>query len=535
MSNLQVYCEDPIINLPNGKIRGQMVKSRVDDSFTFYSYQGIPFAAPPIGKYRFLPPQPVQNWDGIKDVFDNEVSCWASDKVEAKATEDCLYLSVYTPVAPTNNTKLNVLVFMYGGGFHHGHMSYGHKKSSFIVQNDIILVTFNYRGGPFGFLSTGDSVIPGNMGLKDQQATLKWVNQNIHLFGGDPDKVTLMGQSAGSASMTYHLLAPGSSGLFRAAVGCSGSAFCTWAYQRNAVDAAYGVAAEIDPSFTRNRSSEELLEFLQSVDAVEIVNTNITYNLFAPVIEVPHDGAFISENMYDNALNGNFNKVPVLMGINSEEGIGLGRDMPSFLQRLRSYDKNPRLGVNDDMYITDDDVKLQVGKEINRIYVGDGLLEDNPGKGIQMYSDDRYARAIIKFAELIARHVDVFFYQFSYHGELGKVTNNVTIPGIGKVKHAEDQRYFWSEHDDYSAYPKSDIITVARYNKLISNFVKTLNPTPFEDDLFQKLTWPKVKKNNYLYLDIDNDLTIQENPRNFSYSYWVDIFEKYVPKPFISY
>lgn len=150
------------------------------------------------------------------------------------------------------------------------------------------------------------------MGLKDQQMALKWVQQNIYLFGGDPNQVTLMGQSAGAASVTYQILAPSSAGitqitkislfcnkscnivitfnfyfitlffflgLFRAAVAQSASALCGWAFQTNPVDIAYGIAAEIDSSFSRDKSTQELLTFLQSVDPSAIVNTGDKYHV----------------------------------------------------------------------------------------------------------------------------------------------------------------------------------------------------------------------------------------------------------------
>jgi len=531
---IKVFCEDPLINLPNGIIRGSVVQSPVDPNFSYYAYQGIPFAAPPVANLRFMPPQPVQNWEGIRNVTNNEITCYQTDREDTHSTEDCLYLSVYTPAAPSNATKLEILVFFYGGTFVHGHMDYGHQKSAFLVQEDVILVTLNYRVGPFGFLSTGDTVIPGNMGLKDQQFALKWVQQNIHLFGGDAQKVTIMGQSAGSASMTYQLLSPGSKGLFRAAIGCSGSALCDWASQRNAEDVAYGIAAEIDPTFSRQRTTKELLEFLQSVDVKEIVKTSNKYKEFSPVIEVPHDGAFISDYMYDSANNGNFNKVPVIMGINSEESIGGYNDVASWVEYVKStYDKDVRNLVDYNLYITDDDLRVQVGEEIKQMYVGQDTFENNPEKGVQVKTDNRFARAIIKFAELLSQYVDLYFYQFSYHGEVGG--RQVIFNDIGNVAHAEDQKYFWSYFSDYSQFPQSDVTAVRRYNKLFVNFIKHLNPTPVQDELFQNLTWPKVSNGSYYYLDIDKDLSIQNNPRNFSYAKWVDIYEKYGRKPYITF
>ncbi|KAJ8957066.1 hypothetical protein NQ318_007279 [Aromia moschata] len=312
-----VLADDPIITLPDGQIRG--IAATTDrNKVPFYAYLGIPFAAPPVGNLRFQPPQSPEKWDGIFDAKTNSKICYQVAREIKGETEDCLYINVYTP-------ELIYLSFyyIYGGAFIHGYAMIGLQRPEFMLEQNIVLVTVNYRVGPFGFLSTGDTVIPGNMGLKDQQFGLKWVQQNIHLFGGDPNQVTIMGQSAGGASVTYQILSPSSAGLFRAAISESASALCDWAYQRNARDVAYGIAAEIDSSFTSDRSSEDLLQFLQSVDASAIDNNSDTYKAFAPVIEVAHDGAMITESMYEAVANGRINKVPLLIGINSEEEISL--------------------------------------------------------------------------------------------------------------------------------------------------------------------------------------------------------------------
>lgn len=136
---------------------------------------------------------------------------------------------------------------------------------------DVVVVTVNYRLGAFGFLSTQDTTIPGNYGLKDQLLALKWVKENIHIFGGDSDKVTINGQSAGSAMVGYHILSKQSKGLFRGAIMHSGSPICSWAVQRNAKTFAYKLAEGVDSTFsiTRN-SSEELLELLRSVSGSDL-------------------------------------------------------------------------------------------------------------------------------------------------------------------------------------------------------------------------------------------------------------------------
>ncbi|KAG5866107.1 hypothetical protein JTB14_013433 [Gonioctena quinquepunctata] len=196
-----------------------------------------------------------------------------------------LYKSLESHVRiPGSDAKLPVLVNIHGGTFIRGSANVGDPQ--FILEQNVIVITCNYRLGPFGFLSTGDTVIPGNMGLKDQQFVLKWVKRNIHLFGGDSEKVTLMGQSAGSASVTYHLLSSSSAGLFRAAIGQSGSALNPWAFNREAIETAYGIAAEINPGFGKNRSSQELLEILCNADSEMIHAPPPNINLLHPLLKL---------------------------------------------------------------------------------------------------------------------------------------------------------------------------------------------------------------------------------------------------------
>ncbi|XP_050509781.1 cholinesterase 2-like isoform X2 [Diabrotica virgifera virgifera] len=531
----KVYCDDDlIVTLPNGQIRGITVTPPVTIDLTYYAFLGVPFAAPPTGELRFKPPQPANNWDGILEANNSKISCYQTDKDDDYQTEDCLHLNVYTPNNPSSGKKTPVLVFIYGGTFVHGHANYDPKSVAFLMRENITVVTFNYRVGPFGFLSTADTVVPGNMGLKDQQFVLKWMQNNIHLFGGDKAKVTIMGQSAGAASVTYQVLSPGSAGLFVGAIANSGTALCNWAYQSNALDTAYGIANEIDPTFGTDKTTEELLEFLQGVDASAIHATSDKYKVFAPVIEVPHDGAIISDNMYESLVNGTFNKVPLLLGFNSEESIGMAKDIDAWKKHCQGYDANPSTLVDPDMHIEDNETKLTVGNAIKTLYVGNGTFEEGYGKGIQYFSDNTFIRPIIKFAELVSKHVqNLYFYQFSYHGKLGQ--NNIDIPGIGKVAHAEDQRYFWCEHDSYSEYPTSDLKTVQKYVKLLVNFIRHQKPTPVIQYIFDYCMWPEVTSHYFTYLDIDTTLKMRYNPRNFSYGAWVGLYDKYAKKPFISY
>lgn len=230
------------------------------------------------------------------------------------------------------------MFYIYGNNFCYGNIFFSKYGPHYFMEEGVIIVTVSYRLDAFGFLSTNDDVILGNAGLKDQNLALKWTNQNIHLFGGDPSKITIFGESFGSASTAYQILSKKSTGLFRAAICQSGSAISPWAYQRNARSIAYKLATLVSPYFNINSTSKELLNFLQSISPSTLSRAahklmydsdfkNVTMRqyidglIFAPVIEPEAEDAFIYDLMYTSFENGNFNQVPLLIGISSEEGL----------------------------------------------------------------------------------------------------------------------------------------------------------------------------------------------------------------------
>ena len=219
----------------SGPVKGNRVDTldpRTDEPISYDEFLTIPFAEPPLGSNRFAPPKPVQPWKELNNSVPFERVCYQvvhqkfkpfilATKVGGgfgiipETDEDCLYLNIYVPV--TKESSMPVLVWMTGGAFLiGGGIWYG---PNFWMAHEIIIVTINYRVGPFGFLTLGVEDAPGNAGLLDQRLALQWVQQNIAEFGGDPEQVTLAGESAGSFSATYHLVSPGSKGLFRRVIG----------------------------------------------------------------------------------------------------------------------------------------------------------------------------------------------------------------------------------------------------------------------------------------------------------------------------
>ncbi len=217
-----------VIKTANGLLEG------VTDSSGIRSFKGVPFAQPPVGDLRWKEPQPPKDWEGVRkaDKFGPQAMqrFMFSDMVFRSngKSEDCLYLNVWTPARQAGE-KLPVLVYFYGGGFVAGDGSELRYDGESIAKKGIVSVTVNYRLGVFGFMAhpelTKESPhhASGNYGLLDQHAALLWVQKNIAAFGGDPMKVTIAGESAGSMSVCAQVASPLSKGLFRAAIGQSGA------------------------------------------------------------------------------------------------------------------------------------------------------------------------------------------------------------------------------------------------------------------------------------------------------------------------
>ncbi|BET03078.1 Esterase [Nesidiocoris tenuis] len=233
--NNGITVSNPLVMTNYGLVEGMPDVSRSGN--TYYSFKGIPYAKPPTGDLRFADPQPPEKWNGIKKTKANPMFCIQlmaavvrslQNIIPPAGKEDCLYLSVATR-SLNPHSKLPVAVYIHGGAF----VGWGGPsffRSTFLMDHEMVVVLVNYRLGPMGFLSFEDDVLPGNFGLKDQVLALQWVRDNIQNFGGDPNRVTIMGESAGGASVHAHSFSPMSRGLFHQIMPMSGTAYAFWAF-----------------------------------------------------------------------------------------------------------------------------------------------------------------------------------------------------------------------------------------------------------------------------------------------------------------
>uniref|UniRef100_A0A6P7G1C2 Carboxylic ester hydrolase n=1 Tax=Diabrotica virgifera virgifera TaxID=50390 RepID=A0A6P7G1C2_DIAVI len=337
---LEVFTEEvgPIVTLDNGgKIQGRVLSSHNGKKYS--AFQEVPYAAPPVGNLRFKDPIEPKSWSEVLQTTKNTKICMQLQNTDPRETEDCLYLNVYTPAKDfQTSASLPVYVFLHGGFLFKGESTFERFGPQFLMDYGIILVTLNYRLGAFGFLSTGDETIPGNYGLKDQNLALQWVQKNIKNFGGDPDKVTLGGQSAGANCVGHQILSEKSKGLFRAAIQESGSPLCSKMFMKYPRYFAVQLAKALDDRITETSSSADILDVVVNVSAKDIKNKsdlpipdhlrncvgNIGSTVWNPVLENQEDG-FVKRLMHENFKYGMFSRVPVLIGFNSEEEVAYSK------------------------------------------------------------------------------------------------------------------------------------------------------------------------------------------------------------------
>ncbi|XP_067826066.1 bile salt-activated lipase-like [Heptranchias perlo] len=328
-----------VVNTEGGRVEGTFKRDGLFASVDIF--KGIPFAAPP---KRFEKAEPHPGWPDVLKTKKFKPRCFQTTLAQNDVfgSEDCLYLNIWIPQGRTVSTNLPVMIWIFGGGFlagaGHGANflnNYLYDGLEIASRGNVIVVTFNYRVGPLGFLSTGDANAPGNYGLWDQHMAISWVKRNIAAFGGDPNKITIFGESAGGASVSLQTLSPYNKGLIKRAISQSGVATCTWAVQRNPMHWAQKLAAKVgcpkdDPAAMMACLKITDPKAVTLAIPLKLVNLEVPlvfYLIWAPVI----DGDFIPDEpkkLYHNAAG-----VDYIAGVNNMDGhLFAGLDVPSINQ-----------------------------------------------------------------------------------------------------------------------------------------------------------------------------------------------------------
>lgn len=362
--------DGPLVYTKWGMIRGKWSRSLQNRKIA--NFLGIPYALPPVGDLRFKSPQRWNDkWKSIRNATADGNMCLQIEDSKILGSEDCLYLNIFIPYIPgIQSMKLPVLVYLHGGGYNFGSSDSKLYAPDYLMDQNIILVTLNYRLNIFGFFSTTNQVAPGNYGLKDMKIALEWIHENIHSFNGNPESVTLMGASAGAGATHLLAFSNKTEGLFHKYILFGGSALAPWTYhpkklyRRTCLKLARLVGCQpkkdddiivsnetvTDNSEEENggrgsdananvshkdynegsiKDDEEMVKCMKTIDARQLTKMLKHFYVwrgnpicnFAPTLEDDSEDAILTMNPWKIIKNGLFRDIPAIMEVVKDEGL----------------------------------------------------------------------------------------------------------------------------------------------------------------------------------------------------------------------
>lgn len=433
------------------------------------AFKGIPYAAPPLGDYRWRAPQPVPKWQGVKPA-DHYASDCMQKPFEGDAAplgtppaEDCLYLNVVRP-AKQSDTGYPVVMWFYGGGFVNGGASPDVYSGDSFAKQDVVFVSFNYRLGRFGFfahpaLSTFENDALGNYAMMDQVAALKWVKQNISEFGGDPSQVTIMGESAGGKSVHAMLQTPSAQGLFNKAIIMSGGGRELFNQLPLRNDDKQVLSAEqVGVNFAAqhqitgsDRSSLKALRELPANAIVDNLNLSTLSHVNDSVVTYSGgpilDGTLITSSTSESLLNGKFSKVPLMVGTTNHDIGNANYDSKQAL--FNSFSDNAK------------QAKIAYDPENNKPLA---LLNYQIGQDQLMQEPARFTAQ-----HFSKKGQNAYLYRFAYVAQ--------TLDAKGAA-HATEMPYFFNTVATKYGHvtTEQDKQASKTMHRYVTNFIKTGNP-----------------------------------------------------------
>jgi para-nitrobenzyl esterase len=479
---------NPIVNTANGQIQG------IPENDAVIAFKGIPFGQPPVGNLRWKAPVPVKNWEGIlkADHFGPsamQTNIFGDMVYRSKGTnEDCLYLNVWKP-SKKSKKPLPVLVYYYGGGFVAGDGSEPRYDGASMAALGIVAVTVNYRLGVFGFLShpelTKESAqgSSGNYGLMDQALALKWVYENISAFGGDPNKITIAGESAGSVSVSALMASPLSRNYIAGAIGESGSimgalpALPLREGEKNGIEFV---------SFMGAKGIDDL----RKISADTLLQKALKYGAFR--FNRTIDGYFFPKDPKSIFAAGEQSNVPLLAGWNSEES-GYKSVMGNAKPNLENYRKAVEKLYGKDAekvlkaYAPSTDAEVE---EVSRDLAGDRFISYSTWKWIEMHR---------KTGQPVYRYL----YEKPRPGNKGAVHSAEIEYAMGNL--ATNKVFKWTDED---------FVVSKTMQAYFANFIKKGDPNG--KGLSKWNAIGKAGSSPVMFINVESKQTMEKHPERYA-------------------
>ncbi|CAM4514682.1 unnamed protein product [Leuciscus chuanchicus] len=547
----------PTVTTNYGKLRG--IKKDLNNEILgpVEQYLGIPYATAPIGDRRFQPPEAPGSWQEVRNATQFAPVCpqnvhgvlpeimlpvWFTDSLDVAATyiqnqsEDCLYLNIYVPTEDDirDRRKKPVMLFIHGGSYMEGTGNM-FDASVLAAYGNVIVVTMNYRLGVLGFLSTGDQSAKGNYGLLDQIQALRWLNENIGHFGGDPERITIFGSGAGASCVNLLILSHHSEGLFQRAIAQSGSAISSWSISYQPLKYTKILARKVGCTYGE---TADLVDCLRRKNFRELVDQDIQparYHIaFGPVMDgdvVPDDpeilmqqGEFLNYDLLIGVNQGEGLKFVDDGGTESEEGISAAAfdyTISNFVDNLYGYPKGK-----------------DILRETIKFMYTDWADRDNGEMRrktlLALFTDHQWVAPAIATAKLHADYQSpVYFYTFYHHCQ------TETRPEWADAAHGDEIPYVFGvpmigATDLFPCnFSKNDVMLSAVVMTYWTNFAKTGDPNlPVPQDTkfihtkpnrFEEVIWTKFNSKDKQYLHIGLKPRIRDNYRANKVAFWLEL------------
>ncbi|XP_042316262.1 neuroligin-4, X-linked isoform X1 [Sceloporus undulatus] len=568
----------PVVTTNYGKIRGVRTPLPNEILGPVEQYLGVPYASPPTGERRFQPPEPPSSWTGIRNATQFAAVCpqyldersllndmlpvWFTANLDTVMTyvqdqnEDCLYLNIYVPTEDGANTKKSadditsndrgededihdqnskkpVMVYIHGGSYMEGT---GNIVDGSILASygNVIVVTINYRLGVLGFLSTGDQAAKGNYGLLDQIQALRWIEENIGSFGGDPKRVTIFGSGAGASCVSLLTLSHYSEGLFQKAIIQSGTALSSWAVNYQPAKYTAILAEKVG---CNTLDTTDLVECFRNKNYKELIQQTITpatYHIaFGPVIDgdvIPDDPQILMEQ-------GEFLNYDIMLGVNQGEGL-------KFVDGI--VDNEEGVSPNDFDFSVSNFVDNLYGypegkdtlRETIKFMYTDWADKENPETRrktlVALFTDHQWVAPAVATADLHAQYGSpTYFYAFYHHCQ------SEMKPSWADSAHGDEVPYVFGipmigPTELFNCnFSKNDVMLSAVVMTYWTNFAKTGDPNqPVPQDTkfihtkpnrFEEVAWSKYNPKDQLYLHIGLKPRVRDHYRATKVAFWLEL------------
>ncbi|XP_058065448.1 esterase B1-like [Anopheles bellator] len=503
------------------------IANKTFNDVPFCAYLGLRYAEPPVGELRFADPVLHHEPEGLRNYTAYGSVCAQfeniNEQTEVDGDEDCLFINVFSPVPKGATIKYPVLVFIHGGSFAAG--SGELRGVDLLMENEVIVVTLNYRLGVLGFLKHERYNITGNYGLKDQLVALQWLNQYVRQFGGDPHRVTLMGHSAGAGAVTHHLYNARAQPLFHGVMILGGSGLASWAFLYDHRKCVSNYMRDLGATTLTELRELDFQKFFIKDPKLRhaFAFSSMFYPCFIPTLDTNQsESAYFDRSVHQQVLVGSPPSMPVLVSETVNEFELLLKHVTDFWMS-DNYPNNRHPTIKRRMW--------EVLEHLSNWAVYHGL-EESKKRFYQKMANMANLRYPIRRLLNTLSSDPLYYMRFVFDGKFGENKRKTYAwyiePNKYGAVHGDELSYIFSPYNLQEALTnrseyRQELAVHFKTVELVTNFVKYGNPTPKRSKL-SNVEWPPYNKahNQTQYLNVDSEFTLRtvEDRRDMYYIVW---------------